>query len=68
MLSTFELAGLIGGLFVLQVILWAIFLRLGLRWAKVPDITIRRFGVTKCDAGLAGRVGECLPRIWAVRC
>jgi signal peptidase I len=45
MLSTFLLVAIFVGLLILQVILWAVFLRLGLRWAKVPDVTIRRIVV-----------------------
>ena len=42
MLSTIILfAILIGGL-IGSVALWAVFLRLGLRWAKVEDVTMRR--------------------------
>ncbi len=42
MLSTFLLAGSFFGVLIASVFLWALFLRLGLRWAKVPDVTRRR--------------------------
>ena len=42
MLSTIIVAAIFLGLVILQVILWAMFLRLGLRWATVPDITTRK--------------------------
>ena len=45
MLSTIIVIGIFLGLLILQVILWAVFLRLGLRWAKVADVTTRRIVV-----------------------
>ncbi|MHC4407057.1 MAG: signal peptidase I [Planctomycetota bacterium] len=42
MLSTIIVVALFLGLLIVSVILWAVFLRLGLRWAKVPDVTTRR--------------------------
>ena len=43
--STIIVVAIFLGLFMLQVILWAVFLRLGLRWARVPDVTTRRIVV-----------------------
>lgn len=34
------------GLLILQVFLWAVFLRLGLRWAGAAGVTTRRIVVT----------------------
>jgi signal peptidase I len=45
MLSTIIVVAIFLGLVVLQVILWAVFLRLGLRWARVPEVTTRRIVV-----------------------
>ena len=45
MLSTIIVVALFLGLLILQVTLWAVFLRLGLRWAKVTDVTTRRIVV-----------------------
>jgi len=42
MLSTIVFAAIFVGLLLASVVLWALFLRLGLRWAKVPDVTTRR--------------------------
>jgi signal peptidase I len=42
MLSTVILVGLFLGLLSLTLILWAVFLRLGLRWAKAADVTRSR--------------------------
>ncbi|MBC7816609.1 MAG: signal peptidase I [Planctomycetaceae bacterium] len=42
MLSTIILVASFLGLLLLSVVFWALFLRLGLRWAKVPDVTTRR--------------------------
>lgn len=42
MLSTFVLATVFLSLLIVSVVLWATFLRLGLRWAKVPDATMWR--------------------------
>ena len=42
MLSTIVFAAVFVGLLLASVVLWALFLRLGLRWAKVPDVTTRR--------------------------
>jgi signal peptidase I len=42
MLSTIILVALLLGLEAVAVFLWAIFLRVGLRWAKVEGITTRR--------------------------
>lgn len=42
MFSTIVFAAIFLGLLIASVVLWALFLRLGLRWAKVPDVTTRR--------------------------
>jgi signal peptidase I len=42
MLATVIVVAVFLGLAVLQVILWAVFLRLGLRWARIPGVTTRR--------------------------
>jgi hypothetical protein len=42
MLSTIIVATLFLGLIVASLVLWALLLRFGLRWAKVPDVTTRR--------------------------
>lgn len=42
MLSTIVYAAVFVGLLLASAGLWAWFLRLGLRWAKVPDVTLRR--------------------------
>jgi signal peptidase I len=42
MLSTIFVVAIFVSLVVLQIILWAVFLRLGLRWARVPEVTTRR--------------------------
>lgn len=42
MLSTIVFAAIFVGLLLASVVLWALFLRLGLRWAKVPEVTTRR--------------------------
>lgn len=46
MLSTIVFAAALIGLLLVTVALWALLLRLGLRWAKVPDVTTRRVVVT----------------------
>ena len=38
------------GLLLASVVLWALFLRLGLRWAKVPDVTTKRIVLTTAIA------------------
>jgi hypothetical protein len=53
MLSTIIVAAIFLGLVILQVILWAMFLRLGLRWATVPDVTTRKV-VLATGAALVG--------------
>ncbi len=45
MLSTIIVVAIFLSLVVLQVILWAVFLRLGLGWARVPEVTTRRIVV-----------------------
>jgi signal peptidase I len=45
MLSTITAIALLLGLLSLAVILWALFLRLGLRWAKVQGVTTRRLAL-----------------------
>ncbi len=42
MLSTITLVAVFTGLLLGTLALWALFLRLGLRWAKVPDVTLWR--------------------------
>lgn len=42
MFSTVAFAPIFLGLLLASVVLWALFLQLGLRWAKVPDVTTRR--------------------------
>ena len=42
MLSTFILTAVFVGLLLVSVALWAFFLRIGLRWANVPNVTMRR--------------------------
>ena len=42
MFSTIILVSVLVGLQLASVVLWAKFLRLGLRWAKVPEVTTRR--------------------------
>jgi signal peptidase I len=42
MLSTIFVIAIFVGLLLLHVTLWALFLRLGLRWAKVADVTLRQ--------------------------
>lgn len=42
MLSTVALAAVVFGQLILSALLWAVFLRLGLRWTKVADVTRRR--------------------------
>jgi len=42
MFSTFIFATLFVGLLIASIVLWGLFLRLGLRWAKVPNVTSRR--------------------------
>ena len=42
MFSTLVFAAVFVGLLLLSAVLWALFLRLGLRWAKVPEVTTRR--------------------------
>jgi signal peptidase I len=42
MVSTIVFAAVFVGLLLASVALWALFLRLGLRWAKVPDVTMHR--------------------------
>ncbi len=42
MLSTIIVIAIFLSLLILQVILWAVFLRVGLRWARVADVTARR--------------------------
>jgi signal peptidase I len=42
MFSTVVFAAVFVGLLLAWVVLWALFLRFGLRWAKVPDVTTRR--------------------------
>lgn len=42
MSSTIALAATVFGLTVVSAVLWALFLRIGLRWAKVPNSTTRR--------------------------
>lgn len=42
MLTTAVFAAMFVGLLLAPVILWAMFLRLGLKWAKVPNVTTRR--------------------------
>jgi len=46
MLSTTLLAVIFIGQLIALIVLWALFLRLGLRWAKVPDVTTRRILLT----------------------
>lgn len=41
-MSTIVVTSLFLGLLVATVLLWALFLRVGLRWAKVQDVTTRR--------------------------
>lgn len=45
MLSTIVVVALFLGLIILSLVLWVAFLRLGLRWAKVADVTPRRIAV-----------------------
>jgi hypothetical protein len=45
MLSTIIVVALFLGLLILSVVLWAVFLRLGVRWARIPDVTTRRIVV-----------------------
>ncbi|SRR6056297_215067 len=42
MFSSIVLFSLLTGLIVASFVLWALFLRLGLRWAQVPDVNTRR--------------------------
>jgi signal peptidase I len=42
MLSTTILIGVLLATLIVSAVLWAVFLRLGLRWAKVAGVTIRR--------------------------
>jgi signal peptidase I len=42
MVSTIVFAVIFIGLVMVSIVLWALFLRLGLRWAKVPNVTKRR--------------------------
>ena len=42
MLSTIIFSAVFIGLLLASVALWALFLRFGLHWAKVPDVTTRR--------------------------
>jgi len=42
MLSTVIFSAVFIGLLLASVVLWALFLRFGLRWAKVPEVTTRR--------------------------
>jgi signal peptidase I len=42
MLSTIVFVAVFVGLLVVSVVLWALCLRLGLWWAKAPDVTMRR--------------------------
>jgi signal peptidase I len=46
MLSTVIVVTLFFGTLILSIVLWAMLLRLGLRWAKVPNVTTRRVVVT----------------------
>lgn len=45
MISTILMAGLFLGLLFLQVLLWAVFLRLGLWWARADNVTTRRIAL-----------------------
>ena len=42
MLSTIVFAAIFVGMLIATGVLFGMFLRLGLRWAKVPDVTTRR--------------------------
>lgn len=42
MFSTIVFSAIFLGLLLVSAVLWGLFLRLGLRWAKVPDVTTRR--------------------------
>ena len=46
MFSTIVFVAVFLSLLLASVVLWALFLRLGLRWAKVPDVTTRRVVLT----------------------
>jgi len=46
MLLTIIFAALFLGLLIVGVVLWALLLRLGLRWAKIPGVTTRRIVLT----------------------
>jgi signal peptidase I len=46
MFSTVVFAAVFVGLLLASVVLWALFLRLGLRWARIPDVTTRRVVLT----------------------
>jgi signal peptidase I len=63
MTSTIVLVASFLGLLLLAVLPWAIFLWLGLRWAQVPDITLRRIVVTTILVGVVQLVISFLIRI-----
>lgn len=44
MFVTIVIVSIFIGLVVVQAVLWAVFLRWGLRWAKVENVTMRRVG------------------------
>jgi hypothetical protein len=46
MFSSVVFAAIFVGLLLASVVLWALFLRLGLHWAKVPEVTTRRVVLT----------------------
>ena len=52
MTSTIILVSLLFGLVALEVVLWAVFLRWGLRWAKVQGVTWRRVALATLLAGV----------------
>ena len=56
MFSTVIFATIFAGLLLITVVLWALFLRLGLRWAKVPDVTRRQVVFTTVISHILGIV------------
>ncbi len=52
MFSTVVFVAIFVGLLITSVALWALFLRLGLRWAKVPNVTMRRVAVATTIAAV----------------
>jgi signal peptidase I len=60
MLSTIVAAVLLVGLLIGSLVLWMLFLRLGLRWARIPNVTTRQIVLaTSLVTVLQGTLNTC---------